>query len=96
MTDDNLTKIVSKADTILKKHNGVYLERRLYAALKREFSDLSKSNFNSVMNELLEKDYVLERGLIKPQTGEGSKKHTDSKRTGKGTSNTLRIPDKRL
>jgi hypothetical protein len=41
----------------------------------------------------------MERGLIKPQIGKEpkeSKKHAGGKRTGKGTSDTQRIPDKRL
>ena len=95
MTDDKLSKIVSKADEILKEHGRVYLERRLYTALKSEFKDLSKADFKEVLDELLQEDYLMERGLIKPQTDKELKKRA-GKRTGKGSSDTLRIPDKRL
>lgn len=96
MTDnDKLSQIVSKANEILKEHGGVYLERRLFTALKNEFSDLSRADFKKVLDELTKEDYILERGLIKPQLNKESKKHS-GKRTGKGTSDTQRIPDKRL
>ena len=97
MTDnDNQSKIVSKADEILKEHGNVYLERRLFTALKKEFKDLSKKDFKTVLDELTKEDYILERGLIKPQLNKESKNKAAGKRTGKGSSDTLRIPDKRL
>jgi hypothetical protein len=100
MTDDKkISNIITKADAILKEHGGVYLERRLFNALKSEFPELSRADFKEVLDDLLEQDYVMERGLIKPQIGKEpkeSKKHAGGKRTGKGTSDTQRIPDKRL
>lgn len=93
--NDKLSKIVSRADEILKEHGKVYLERRLFSSLKNEFKDLSKTNFKEVLDELTNEDYLLERGLIKPQLNKESKKHS-GKRTGKGASDTQRIPDKRL
>lgn len=101
MTDnDNLSRIETRADDILKEHNGIYLERRLYNILKREFPDLSRVDFKEVVNELLQKGYVLERGLIKPPVDKGSKrspeKYVDDTKPGKGASDHQRIPDKRL
>lgn len=97
MTDnDKLSKIVSKADEVLKEHGNVYLERRLFTTLKSEFKDLSRADFKTVLDELTKEDYLLERGLIKPQLNKESKNKAAGKRTGKGTSDTQRIPDKRL
>ena len=101
MTDnDKLSKIEKKANDILKEHNGVYLERRLYNALKSEFPDLSRADFKEVINELLKKGYVMERGLIKPpinkDSTESSKSYAEGKRAGKGASKPQRIPDKRI
>ncbi|MGB9937229.1 MAG: hypothetical protein ACPK7O_05865 [Methanobacterium sp.] len=96
MTDNKLSKIVSKADEILKEHGSVYLERRLYTTLKKDFPDLSKADLKEVLDELTKEDYKLERGLIKPQLNKESKNKAGGKRTGKGSSDTLRIPDKRL
>ena len=95
MNDDKLSQIVSKADEILKEHGSVYLERRLYTTLKKDFPDLSKADLKEVLDELTKEDYILERGLIKPQTDKEFKNRA-GKRTGKGSSDTLRIPDKRL
>lgn len=96
MTDnDKLSKIVSKANEILKEHGGVYLERRLYTTLKKDFPDLSKADLKEILDELTKEDYILERGLIKPRLNKESKNRA-GKRTGKGSSDTLRIPDKRL
>jgi hypothetical protein len=84
---------------MLKEHGGVYLERRLYTALKNEFPELSRADFEIVLDELLQEGYIMERGLIKPQLDKDSTKSSKSvsgKRTGKGTSDTQRIPDKRL
>jgi hypothetical protein len=98
--DDKQSQIETRAYNILKEHNGVYLERRLYTTLKREFPDLSKADFKEILNELLQSNYVLERGLIKPQLDKGSKesskKYVDGAKPGKGASDHQRIPDKRL
>jgi hypothetical protein len=100
MTDnDKLSTIEKKADEMLKSHNGVYLEKRLYSNLKREFPDLSRADFRNVLDELLQKDYVLEHGLIRPYTDKKtkrSKKYVDDTKPGKGASETQRIPDKRI
>ena len=38
MADDNeLSTIEAKAADILKNHNGVYLDKRLYTTLKKQF-----------------------------------------------------------
>jgi hypothetical protein len=98
--DDKQSPIETRANNILKEHNGVYLERRLYTTLKREFPDLKKADFKEILNELLQSNYVLERGLIKPQLDKGSKKsskkYVDESKPGKGASDHQRIPDKRL
>ena len=75
MTDnDNLSKIKNKAHEMLKGHNGVYLEKKLYANLKQKFPDLTRSDFREVMNELLQEDYVLEHGLIRPFSDKKTKR----------------------
>lgn len=100
MTDnDKLLQIEKKADDLLKDHNGVYLEKRLYKDLKRKFPDLTRADFRDILDELLQKDYVLEHGLIRPQTDKKSKrptKYVDDAKIGKGTSEVQRIPDKRI
>lgn len=101
MTDnDKLSSIETKANELLKDHNGVYLEKKLYLNLKQEFPDLSRADFNEVLSELLQKDYVMIRGLIRPKVDKKSKrsseKYVDDTRPGKGTSDHQRIPDKRL
>ena len=56
MTDDNeLSTIEAKAGEILKGHNGVYLDKRLYAVLKKDFPGLSSKDFNKVLDSLLNK-----------------------------------------
>ena len=75
MTDnDKISKIKNKADEILKAHNGIYLEKKLYNNLKKEFPDLSRADFREVLNELLQKDYILEHGLIRPFTDKKTKR----------------------
>jgi hypothetical protein len=101
MTDDNkLSNIEIRADELLKDHNGVYLEKKLYMALKREIPGLSRADFREVLNKLLQEDYVLEHGLIRPLVNKESKKlpkkYVDDTRPGKGASETQRIPDKRI
>jgi len=100
MTDnDKLSKIEKRADEMLEGHNGLYLEKRLYSNLKKEFPDLSRSDFRDVLHKLLEEDYVLEHGLIRPQTDKKTKrpkKYVDDTKPGKGASETQRIPDKRI
>ena len=100
MTDnDKLSKIENRADEILKEHNGVYLEKRLYSALILDFPDLSRPDFKKVLNKLVEERYFLERNLIRPQVEHGSKKsskrYDEGKESGKGTATQQRIPEKR-
>jgi len=100
MTDnEKLSQIETKADEILKSHNGVYLEKKLYINLKNEFPNLSRANFRNVISELLKKDYVMEHGLIRPLSDKKTKrpkKYVDDAKPGKGASETQRIPDKRI
>lgn len=100
MTDnDKLPLIETKANELLKDHNGVYLEKKLYINLKREFPDLSRADFKEVLDNLLKEGYSLERGLIRPLPNEKlkkvPKKYVDDT-PGKGTSDHQRIPDKRI
>lgn len=99
MTQDNEhSNIESRADAILKDHNGVYLEKRLFSLLKKEFPHLTRNDFQDILDKLLEKDYVMQRGLIRPVThkdsGEVQKTHK-GKKSGKGKTEKTRNPDKR-
>ncbi len=97
--DDKITKIIKRADDMLKEHNGVYLEKQLYKKLKRKFRDLKRAEFNAVLDGLLKEDYTMERGLIRPKaenTKRASDKYVDDSKPGKGTADHQRIPDKRL
>ena len=97
---DNLSSVLKKSFDILKDHNGVYLEKKLYITLKREFPDLRRKDYRIVLDGLLESEYVLERNLIRPlkdkKSKNLSKKDIVDKKQGKGSSDSLRIPDKRL
>lgn len=97
---DNQSSVLKKSLEILKDHNGVYLEKRLYNALKREFPDLRRKDFQDVLDGLLENDFVLERNLIRPvkdkKSKNLSKKDIEDKKQDKGSYESLRIPDKRL
>lgn len=97
---DNQSSVLKKSLEILKDHNGVYLEKRLYNTLKREFPDLTRKDFRIVLEGLLESDYVMERNLIRPVKDKKSKKLPEKaikdKKQGKGSYESLRIPDKRL
>lgn len=98
--NDNLSSVLKKSVDILKEHNGVYLEKKLYTTLKREFPDLTRKDFQEVLEELLENDYVLDRNLIRPlkdkKSKKLSKKDIETNKQGKGSTESLRIPDKRL
>ena len=95
--DDKLSKMVTKAHEMLKEHNGVYLERRLHNTLKSEFPQLSRADFREVLSELLQEDYVMEHGLIKPLTDKNRPKgYIDDEKPGKGAPKPQRIPDKRI
>jgi len=100
MTDnDILIKIEKKADDMLKEHNGVYLEKQLYNLLKSKFPSLTRTDFKEVLDKLLEENYSMECGLIRPkakETKRSSDKYTDDSKPGKGTADHQRIPDKRL
>ena len=97
---DNLSPVLKKSVDILKEHNGVYLEKKLYITLKKQFPDLTRKDFREVLDGLLESDYVLDRNLIRPKKDKKSKelpkKDIEDKKQGKGSSESLRIPDKRL
>ena len=98
--NDNISSVLKKSVDILKDRNGVYLEKKLYTTLKREFPDLTRKDFQEVLEELLENDYVLDRNLIRPlkdkKSKKLSKKDIEDKKQGKGSTESLRIPDKRL
>jgi NurA-like 5'-3' nuclease len=97
---DSLSSVLRKSEDILKEHNGVYLEKKLYTTLKKEFPDLRRNDFRTVLEELLESDYILDRNLIRPVKDKKSKnlpeKDITDKKKGKGSSDHLRIPDKRI
>ena len=94
---DKISQIKEKADEILKDHNGLYLEKRLFKTLKREFPDLSRKDFQDVMEEVLKMGYTLEHALIRPLPSNEKlvKDYDDGKMPGKGTSDIPRIPNKR-
>jgi len=102
MTDDEeLSKIEEKARDILKHHNGVYLDRRLYTALKKDFPGLSRKDFHEVLENLLNKGYSMQHGLIRPLTANEAEKqlqeqeHESGKKSGKGASGRPRLSNKR-
>jgi hypothetical protein len=95
MTDDNeLSKIEAKAREILKNHNGVYLDKRLYTILRKEFPGLSRKDFQEV-----NKGYSMQHGLIRPLTPNEAEKqlqeHESGKKSGKGASDRPRLSNKR-
>ena len=96
--DDELSSIKVRANDILKDHNGVYLEKRLYSILKKEFPQLSKADFRKILNKLLYKDYTIEHGFIRPirdKKSRSNENYATGKRSGKGASKPQRIPGKR-
>jgi len=100
MTDDNeLSKIEGKAGEILKDHNGVYLDKRLYTALRKQFPDLSRKDFQQVLENILNKGYSMQHGLIRPLTAneaeEQLQEHESGKKSGKGASGRPRLSNKR-
>ena len=100
MTDDNeLSKIEGKAGEILKDHNGVYLDKRLYTALRKQFPDLSRKDFQQVLENILNKGYSMQHGLIRPLTANEAEKqlqeHESGKKSGKGASGRPRLSNKR-
>ncbi len=100
MTDDNeLSKIEGKAGEILKNHNGVYLDKRLYTALRKQFPDLSRKDFQQVLENILNKGYSMQHGLIRPLTAneaeEQLQEHESGKKSGKGASGRPRLSNKR-
>ena len=98
--NDNISKMEKRANDLLKGHNNVYLERRLYSNLKKECPKLSRTDFKEILDELLVKEYVLERGLIRLKIDKKSKrsseKYVDEAKPGKGDSEHQRIQDKRI
>ena len=97
MTDkDKLALIEVRAANIIKDHNGVYLEKKLYTTLKIEFPSLSRKDFQAVLSQLSRGDYVFEHGLIKLLTAKKlTKKYIDNKKPGKGDSERIRLPNKK-
>lgn len=101
MTDNKeLSAIESKAGDILEGHNGVYLDKRLYTVLKKDFPGLSRKDFNEVLDSILKKGYSMERGLIRPLTANEAEKqlkeeHEGGKNVGKGASERPRLSTKR-
>lgn len=100
MNDDHeLSKIEKRAGDILKDHNGVYLDKRLYTALKKEFPDLSRKDFQEVLDTLLTRGYSMERGLIRRLSANEAEKqlkeHESGKKSGKGASERPRLSTKR-
>jgi hypothetical protein len=96
--DNEHSNIETQADAILKDHNGVYLEKRLYSLLKKQFPDLTRNDFQDILNKLLEKDYVMQRGLIRPvahKDDDDVHKTHAGKKSGKGKTEKMRSPDKR-
>lgn len=100
MTDNSeLSKIEAKACDMLKNHNGIYLDKRLYSSLKKEFPSLSRKDFQLVLDNILKQGYSMERGLIRPLTANELKnqlkEHEDRKKSGKGASGRQRLSNKR-
>ncbi|MGB7968227.1 MAG: hypothetical protein WCF28_01500 [Methanobacterium sp.] len=100
MTDDNkLSKVEERAGEILKDHNGVYLDKRLYAALRKDFPSLSRKDFQEVLENILNTGYSMQHGLIRPLTANEVEKqlqeHEGGKKTGKGSSGRPRLSEKR-
>ena len=97
--DKSLSKIENRADEILKAHNGVYIDKRLYTILKKEFPKITRKEFNKVLESLLNNGYSIERGLIRPLTDneikEQVKEHEEGKKAGKGPSERPRLSTKR-
>lgn len=97
--DEDLSAIEKKADEILKGHNGVYLDNRLYSTLRKDFPELSRKEFRKVLDNLLKAGYSLERGLIRPLTENEiniqMKEHEEGKNSGKGSSERPRLSTKR-
>lgn len=97
--DEDLSAIEKKADEILKGHNGVYLDNRLYSALRKDFPKLSRKDFRKVLDNLINTSYSMERGLIRPLTENEinvqMKEHEEGKNSGKGSSERNRLPNKR-
>jgi hypothetical protein len=96
--DDKQSKVFKRVNEILNDHNNVYLEKRLYLILKKEFPDLTRNDFQDVLNKLLEGDYVMQRGLIKRLPSSKSKTvqegYVDTSQ-GKGASDASRPPEKK-
>ena len=93
MTDNNkLSKIEERAGEILRDHNGVYLDKRLYTALRKDFPTLSRKDFQEVLENILDKGYSMQHGLIRPLTANEIEKqlqeHEGGKKAGKGSSET--------
>ncbi|MGZ4857413.1 MAG: hypothetical protein ACXVZU_03495, partial [Methanobacteriaceae archaeon] len=83
---------------VLNDHNGVYLEKRLYLILKKEFPDLTRNHFQDILNKFLRDDYVMQHGLIKRLPHNKSKiaqaGYAGTKQ-GKGAADVSRRPDKK-
>ena len=99
MTDDNrLSQMETKSIEILKGHNGVYLDKKLYSALKKEFPNITRKEFQDVLDSITSNGYSMERGLIRPLTAKESEKQLkekSDKKSGKGASDRPRLSTKR-
>jgi hypothetical protein len=100
MTDDNkLSKIEARAGEILKNHNGVYLDKRLYVALRKDFPSLSRKDYQEVLENILNKGYSIQHGMIRPLTANEAEnqlqEHDGGKKSGKGASERPRLSTKR-
>ena len=97
--EEDLSAIEKRADEILKGHNGVYLDNRLYSVLRKDFPKLSRKDFRKVLDNLIKTGYSLERGLIRPLTENEinvqMKEHEEGKNSGKGSSERPRLSNKR-
>jgi hypothetical protein len=99
MDNNKLSTIETKAGEILKHHNGVYLDKRLYAVLKKEFPGLSRKDFQLILDRILNKGYSIQHGLIRPLSANEAKKqlqeHESGKKSGKGAVGRPRLSNKR-
>ncbi|KAF5071924.1 hypothetical protein [Methanobacterium aggregans] len=98
-SSEELSRIEEKACELLENRNGIYLEKRLYKQLRNEYPELSRKDFQTVLDEVLKQGYIMEHALIKPITDKeakkGEKTYARGKLSGKGASEIPRIPNKR-
>ena len=74
------------------------LKKNYIAALKIEYPSLSRKDFQEVISQLGEGDYVFEHGLIRRLPDKESEKNLKKfadKKPGKGDPESIRVPNKR-